>query len=235
MRPPRIPSLRRHKPSSQGVVPLNDHDVYLGHWPAGRQNPPSDVQAHYDTLIAEWLASGPVSAPRAETSSVVTVAEVIESFWRHVEEHYRKPDASPTSEVGEYRMALRPLRHLYANLPAVEFSPLKLKAVRQLMVTGYIHPKYGEQGPLARKVINKRISRIGSAFKWAVAEELVPVEVLQALKAVKGLEQGRTGARETEPTSPVAIEHVEATLPFLLPPVQALVRLQLYTGMRPGE
>jgi integrase len=33
----------------------------------------------------------------------------------------------------------------------------------------------------------------------------------------------------------VEVSLVEATLPYLLPPVQAMVRLQLHTGMRPGE
>jgi hypothetical protein len=62
----RIPSLRRHKPSSRAVVTLNgtDHyllngtDHYLGPWPVGRKTPPLEAQAAYERLIAEWLSSG---------------------------------------------------------------------------------------------------------------------------------------------------------------------------------
>jgi hypothetical protein len=52
------PSLRRHKPSQQGVVTLNGHDHYLGPWPEGQRKPPAEVQDAYDALIAEWLVNG---------------------------------------------------------------------------------------------------------------------------------------------------------------------------------
>src|SRR5262245_997674 len=53
----RTPSLRRHKPSAQGVVTLNGRDHYLGAWPPTTKCPPAPVQAAYDRLIAEWLAA----------------------------------------------------------------------------------------------------------------------------------------------------------------------------------
>jgi len=57
----------------------------------------------------------------------------------------------------------------------------------------------------------------------------------QDLGAVEGLRAGRTGARESAPVRPVPGDVVEATLPFMTPQVAAMVRLQLLTGMRPGE
>jgi integrase len=229
----RTPKLRRHKPSRQGVVTLNGHDHYLGSWPDKCRKPPSDVQAAYDALVSEWLASGRVLS-RIEAVPF-SVAQLVERYWLHVEVHYRDPDGNPTKEQNEIRLALRPVCHLYADLPASSFGPLKLKAVRQLMTDGYQHPRYGQQGSLARRVINQRAGRIVRAFKWAASEEIVPVEVYQALRTVRGLEKGRTQARETEPVQPVALEIVEATYPFLLPPVVAMARLQLLTGMRSGE
>src|SRR5215207_9032040 len=91
------PSLRKHKPSKQGVVTLNGTDHYLGHWPMGQTRPPADVQAAYDALIAEWLAGG-----RRPTSGAVplTVSQLILLFWeRHATVHYRHSDQTPTSEV----------------------------------------------------------------------------------------------------------------------------------------
>jgi hypothetical protein len=119
-------------------------------------------------------------------------------------------------------------------LPAAEFSPLKLKAVRQLMIGGYHHPEYGPQPPLARGVVNQRVGRVVRLFKWAVGEELVTESVWRALSMVRGLEKGRSPARETEPIRPVPVEFVELTLPFLSRQVAAMVRLQLLTGMRSG-
>jgi integrase len=64
---------------------------------------------------------------------------------------------------------------------------------------------------------------------------MVPVSVVQSLATVAGLQRGRTSARESEPVGPVPAGDVERTLPFLSRPVAGLVRLQLLTGMRPGE
>src|SRR5262249_10171384 len=91
------------------------------------------------------------------------------------------------------------------------------------------------QPGLARGVVNQRVGRIVRAFKWGVENELVPVAVLQSLKAVRGLAKGRSPARETAPVKPVPESYVDAVLPFVLSPVRAMIQLQRVTGMRPGE
>ena len=230
----RVPKLRRHKPSARAVVTLGGTDHYLGPWPANMKKPPPAVKAAYDARIAEWLTGGRLSISH-EQAQIVTVAQLIEAFWKHAEQHYRRPDGTTTNELADFRASLRPLAHLYADLAAAFFSPLKLKAVRQLMLDGYTHPKYGPQEALSRGVINQRIGRIVRVCKWGVAEEMVPPSVYHGLQAVRGLEKGRTTAREPEPVPPVATEHVEATIPGLRPQTQTMVRLQLLTGMRPGE
>jgi integrase len=86
-----------------------------------------------------------------------------------------------------------------------------------------------------RGVVNRRVARIVRMYKWAVSEELIPENTHRALTTVRGLEKGRTEARETEPVKPVSDADVEATLPHVLPPVRAMVQLQRLTGARPGE
>ncbi len=88
---------------------------------------------------------------------------------------------------------------------------------------------------LCRGVVNQRVGRIVRMFKWGVSEEMAPESAWRSLTTVRGLERGRTEARETEPVKPVADAVVEATLPFVLPPVRAMIRLQRLTGARPGE
>jgi integrase len=118
------------------------------------------------------------------------------------------------------------LRELYGRTPAADFGPLALKAVRQHMI---------DIQKLCRNEINKRLGRIKRVFKWAVAEELIPSSVFEALRAVEGLRRGRTTARENEPVRPVDDVHVEALLPLVSPQIAAMIRLQRLTGMRPGE
>jgi integrase len=220
----RTPSLRRHKPSAQAVVTLNGRDHYLGPWPPTLRKPPPSAREAYDRLIVEWLANGR-RLPDAAEAPALTVNELILAFWCHAEQHYRRDDGSPTSELADYRLSLRPLRELYGPTPAADFSPLKLKAVRQRMI----------DADLCRGVVNQRVGRIVRVFKWGVSEEMVSESVWRSLTTIRGLERGRTEARETEPVKPVADAVVDATLPHVLPPVRAMVRLQRLTGMRPGE
>jgi integrase len=110
-------------------------------------------------------------------------------------------------------------------MPSREFGPKKLKTLRQSLL----------QENLSRTYINSTLSRIRRAFKWGVSEELLPVEVYQALSTVSGLRKGRSMARETLPVLPVPDEVVEATLPHLPQVVADMVKLERLSGMRPGE
>jgi integrase len=218
------PSLRRHKPSQQAVVTLNGRDHYLGPWPVGQKQPPAEVRDAYDALVAEWLANGRRTTEASPPP--ITVAELILQFWaRYATVYYRHPDGSPTSEQSNYKLSLRPLRRLFGKLPAAEFSPLKLKSVRQSLIDAGV----------SRGVINQRVGRMKRLFKWGTSEELVPESVYRGLLTVEGLKAGRSEARETDRVEPVPDEHVEAVLPYLPSPLQGLVRVQRLTGMRPGE
>ena len=221
-RPPSVPKFCQHKASGKAVVRLNGQDHYLGVYGT------PEAKGAYDRLIAEWLANGrrsPTAPDAAPSSPGRVVDEVLLAFYRHAERHYRLPDGTPTSEVREIRHSLRPVHELYGPTPAGAFGPKSLAAVRQTMI---------DKG-LCRTLVNKRIDRVKRAFKWAVAEELVPVGVYQALRTLAGLQKGRTPARESDPVRPVDPAHVAATLPHLGTHLGAMVELQRLTGMRPGE
>jgi integrase len=219
----KIPSYRLHKPTGQAVVRLDGRDHYLG-----RHGTEASHEA-YRRTIAEWLSrSASVTAPASARSDQLdlTVNELILAFWtRFAEGHYRRPDGTPTGELDNYRDSLRPLRRLYGSTPARDFGPLALKAVRQTMI----------DAGLARTTINQRIGRIVRLFKWAVENELVPPAVHQALGAVRGLQKGRSAAREPKPVRPAPEAGVEAVRPHVARQVWAMIELQRLTGMRPGE
>jgi integrase len=221
---PRQPKYRKHKATGQAVVTLDGKDIYLG------KHGTASSKQRYATVIAEWLAGGQQLPPCVP----LTITELVDRFWQHVEKHYRK-NGSPTSEVGEYRLSLRPLRHLYGSTPAKDFNPIAFKAVRLLMVQGYEHPRFGAQRPLCRRVVNHRMERIKRLFRWATEEMLVPASVYHSLLAVRGLQRGRSDARETEPVRPVPEAHVHAIRPYVSRQVRGLIDLQLLTGARPGE
>lgn len=217
---PRIPSYRLHKATGLAVVRLRGHDVYLG-----RHGTP-ESKAEYESVIAEWLA-GHRSVALDRTSrpaSDPSVNELILAYMEHAAGYYTK-HGRPTGGVENLRCAFRPLCFLFGSERASDFGPLSLRAVRERMI--------GDE--LARSTINARENRIRRLFKWSVEHQLVESSVLSALQSVGPLRRGRSEAWETEPVRPVSSAAVEAVLKVASPPVAAMIRLQLLTGMRPGE
>ena len=212
-----VPKYSRHKASGQAVVTIQGKDNYLG--PYGSRA----SKAKYNQLVGEWVVAGRPAMP-TPAPDALTIVEVIEAYWTFAERHYVK-DCRPTSEQDCIRAALRPVRRLYEDSPAVDFGPLALKAVRQAMI----------DAGLSRKTINEHSGRIRRMFKWAVSEELLPATVYQALTTVSGLQKGRTTAKETNPIPPVDAQTGDATLPHLPATVADMVRFQRLTGCRPGE
>jgi integrase len=214
--PSRVPSYRLHRASGQAVVTLNGRDCYLG-----RHNTP-ESRAAYDRLVGEWQARGRV--PPDQGAYDLTVSQLILCYWKFAEGHYRK-DGQPTSQLLLIKRALRVLREMYGAEAASRFGPLALQAVRR---------KFVEAG-LARETCNANVARIKRLFRWGTEQELIPPSVWHALRSVSGLAKGRTEAPDHPPVGPVPAAHVEAILPFLRPPLAAMVRIQDLTGMRPGE
>jgi integrase len=207
------------------VATFNGHDKYFGPFRAKAS------KGAYDRFLAQWLANG----RQLPASGSLSVTELCDRYWQHVESYYRHDDCTPTGEVQAMRYALRPLKLQYGPTLVKDFGPASLKGVRQLMIDGYLHPKFGPQKPSCRTAVNAKCKRIRRMFKWAVENELVPPSILHGLQAVQALKRGRTSATESDPVKPVSRAVVEDTLPILRPMLADMVRLQLETGMRPGE
>jgi hypothetical protein len=221
-RPGKIPSYCRHKASGQAVVRINGKDVYLG-----RYGTPESYE-NYHRLIAEHFPNGLDSQPPAKLLSTgsdnITVVELIAAYWDFAESYYLK-NGDHTSELNSVRLAVRPLKELCGRTLCRDFGPLALEVVRNRMIDAGV----------TRTRINQHVGRVRRMFKWAAARELVFVSIYQALMTLDGLRKGRTKAKESKPVTPVPLEHVEATLPFLSAQIQAMALFQYTVGCRPGE
>jgi integrase len=161
----------------------------------------------------------------AGSTAGILVSELLDQFLTYAETHYRTSAGKPTDSSQKFADVLEPVNELYGDVPAIEFGPIALKAVRQAMI---------DKG-WARGTINRQITRVRRVFRWAASEELVPASVPQALAMLQGLQRGRSKARDCEPIKPVPRGDVEATLPHLNRHLRTMVQLQMLTGMRPGE
>ena len=219
-RPKKPPVPVHHKASGQVRVRIDGRDYYFGQW----GDPEATAKAN--EFIAAHLRTGSIDAAEkaARSPAGISIAELVLAYLEHAEGHHQK-NGVPTSELGIIKDTLRIPRTCFGSLPAAEFSPLKLKACRDVMV----------DRDWCRTSVNRRVGRIKRMFAWAVENELVPPSAYHGLLAVRGLQYGRSKAKETDPVKPVDTATVNATLPFLSSVVAAMVRFQAVTGCRPGE
>ena len=206
-----VPTYRRHA-SGQAFVILGGKQVYLG------QHGSKASRREYHLRVAEWLAAGRPVSPVG--SREITITELCAAFLRHAQKHYVK-NGHVTDEVGLYKVLIGHLRELCGKTPAADFGPKGLKSLQARMVAG----------DSCRNYVNALTRRTKHLFKWAAAEELIPVETYTRLTVVSGLQKNRSAARETEPVQPVDDATVEATLPHLRTVIGAMVRFERLADM----
>jgi len=216
----RIPSYCLHKASGKAVVRIDGCDHYLGEFGT------DESRRKYDCLLSEWLARRHVRHEFAEQTPNVdlTINQLLAQYHVFAKGYYVK-DGVPTKELSNLEYAMKPLAKLFGQTLVREFGPIRLKAVRDSMVASDI----------ARTLANERVNRLRRIFRWGVENQIVLPEVLHALEAVSPLKRGRCEARETDPVKPVSDEHVEAVLKVVPPTLAAMIRVQWFSGMRPGE
>lgn len=128
-------------------------------------------------------------------------------------------------KYGTSRTRCAGLGSFYGHTVARDFTTLSLDTIRQAMI----------DADLCRNRINKDVARIRRMFRWAGAKRLIPAAVFHELATLEGLRAGRSEAKETKPVGPVAVEVVNATLPWLPEIVADMVRIQMESGMRSAE
>jgi integrase len=220
------PPLKEHS-SGQAYCRWNEHGQdrwrYFGLWGS------AEAAAAYRRFQVEW-AAGSVRGPQ-HSDNLVLVADVGLRWLAHCERTFVKR-GKITSEVYCHRSAWAVLGELYGDTPAAEFDARMLRAVRQAMIDrGWV-----------RKTTNEQVARIVRAFAWAATERLVPREVYEVLALVEPIAKGRPyPTPDPDAKEPVPAAHVEAVMPHLHPKAkrravyEAMIRVQMLTGMRPGE
>lgn len=139
----------------------------------------------YAPILQDWQRSNEW-APRELTVRALAVL-----FMKFSCQHYRTTRGKETGEAQNDRDALKLTMAMYGSLPASQFSPLKLKAIRERMIAD----------GLARSTINGQFRRLKAVWSWAVSEELIRADLLIGIRTVKGLQRGRTAAREAKPVA----------------------------------
>lgn len=212
-----LPSYTLHRPSSQARVRIQGRDIYLGPYDS------AESRERYAQLLLNLARQqqSPAVNGRWSECPELKVKELVLKYCLFAEEYY----GTKSKEFRTMRDALKPLVRLFGNSLANDFGPRDLKLIRQSLI----------EKDICRPEINRRISRIRRAFRWATSEELIPPAVIHGLASIQGLARGRSGAREPDAVKPVPDDAVEKTLPFCSPQIRAMIQLQRLAGMRPAE
>lgn len=213
---PRMLRQRERKRADRAFVIINGRRRKLGVWGS------AEAEQRYRELISEITAPAPRPSTTArERPACPTIAEIMAPFLQEMLSRFR----SNKSEQAHYRGAMRVLKEEFADLPAGEFGPRRLRRVQQAMVCkGW-----------SRKYINGQVGRVRRLFKWAVADERLGAAVYQALQTVEPLTLGRTDAPEPVPVTAVDDATVDATLAHMSATVRDMVEVQRLCGCRPAE
>jgi integrase len=209
----RVPRYCRHKATGQAVVYFAGREHYLG--PHGS---PESLKLYAD-LVARWQAGGLPAVREHLAADDLTVVELVAQFLAAARQRYRP------AELRAYAVGIKRLLALYAELPVARFGPIALEAVRSVMVA---------EG-LVRTAINIHVHRLRAIWRWGVRRELIPETLHRALLSVPGLRAGEQGVRERTPIRPASWRQIRAVLRCAPPLVRVMARVQLLTGMRPGE
>ena len=201
------------------VVYIDGKRVFLGLYGSQESN------IAYARALAE-RASPSLTPPRGEKD--VTVKELAVAFLDHAKATLQKPNYTHHKIV-----VVEFLMKLYGDGILVDdFKPSCLKLVRQALITAL--NKRGEPR-FCRRQINEYVCRIVRIFQWGVEEGVVHSDTAAVLKAVKPLPEGYAGTFDHEEREDIADSIIKATLPFMPPTLQAMVKLQRLTGCRPSE
>jgi integrase len=214
----RMPAYRVHKTKNLAYVTLRSRMHYLG-----RAHSPESWRAYHAAIASYLKGEPPERRSRTKVAAALTVAELTERWYLAERERFG-PRHQRTYEAG---YASKELIRQHATASVCEFGPRAFKAIRDRMV---------EDGR-SRQWTNRMMNTIRRCFRWGVAEELVPSDRLEALKAVDGLRHG--AAPEAPPRQAADPEAVETALRWLDANGQAgaasILRFLRATGCRPGE
>jgi hypothetical protein len=162
-----LPKYCRHKGSGQAYVRIAGDMHYLGKYGT------DSSRREYDRIMSEFIANGRQAYRHPDE---ILMENLIARYLDYTENELNLSE----SRMKIIAAVLRTLNELYANQPVSAFSPASLKAVRSQWV----------DKKLGLDTVNSYIGIIRQMFDWGGEEEIIPADVVAALRVVKQLKRG---------------------------------------------
>jgi integrase len=213
----KLPTYRRH-PNGQAFYEHNGKRTYLGKFDS------PESRKLYAQVVAQIAAGGVGAIAETTAEHDASIDELILPYLDWATRYY-SVDGEPSKEFTGVTSAMKMLSKFAGETEGRSFGPRLLVSFQNHLVSA------GH----ARPYVNKQVSRAKRFFRWCCEQERLPGEHWHKLTCVRGLEAGRTTAREPDPIEPVPRAIVEQTLPYLQPIIAAMVQVQMLCGMRPQD
>lgn len=212
------PKIYKH-PCGQERVRIRGVVYYLG--------PHDSVEAkrRYLELVKKCEDEGldkppPKLAPKQRKAGL-TVAEVVERH--HADAKARYDPAG--REAKQHAYSAQPLLDKFASLPVTYFTCARLEEVRDEMI------RRGWQ----REVINRRIIRLRTLFRWAERKGLCPAGTWSALRTLEPLPRNDRRVKSAAPVKILTWPDFAKTCRMAPANVRDMLLTQLFGGMRSAE
>lgn len=228
---PKVPKYRKHSTRDIGFVEFEKKREYF----PGKYNSPESLRAYADFIDrlekkADTNGHG-IPDLRVTRGQRIPIKLLILRYLDYADEKYVK-NGRPTGQADIIRLACSVVREMFGEKFVDEFGPLSLEEVQKEFIrTDADLPSRG----LCRKEANRRVRLIQQMFGWGVGKELVSREIAGALKYIEMFREGTGKVRESIPVKSVSDAVIDATLPFLPPTVDDMVRVHRLIGGRPQD
>ncbi|MBL8737861.1 MAG: tyrosine-type recombinase/integrase [Planctomycetes bacterium] len=221
----RVPRMGVHKGSGQARVLLSGVEHYLG-----RAGSPEALE-RYASLVKEWLAAGrkPLHQAPNPVQAVLTMRSLFDQFLAYVDASGRyQKGGQPTTQRQHFAWVGNSLSEHFAGLPIAKLDEAGLVRWRDRLEGNRKRTRSG---------INRLVAAALYVLRWGKSRGLVPKAVFVDVAAIEPLKRGEVGDRpETgRPRRAVSAEEAARVAVHCCPQVAAMIRLQVLTGMRPGE
>ena len=206
------PKITIHQGSGTARVRYKGDDYPLG--PAGSDQ----AKRAYAALLATLVAKGEGQAPGA---APLTVGQA-QALWQ-VEALCA--DGAGHKELWEHDRCWREALDLFRDLPAAQFTAARLEEARDQMIAADV----------SRAVINRRIVRLRTGWRFLERRGHVPAGTWAGLCALEPLRRSDRRARSRPPVRPAEWADVAAVCRRSCPSVRGLLLAGWFTGARPSE
>ncbi len=167
---------------------------------------------------------------KARQSRKYSVESLCRDWFNEMQKGYQL-DGKFTATISRMKSATESFASMYGHEEADDMTAGKVAA----WVEAYIVQKVKGTGPKTKHTVNLGLSYIKRAFVWGMTHKEVSQSAAGAVALIRTVRGDHQGIRRKARIKAVAWDVVAATMKELPADVRAMVELQWWTGMRPGE